>query len=163
MISSAIRYLLASIVVLVLTACAAGSNVFVHSFSFDTLKDDQGAEILDFRYGTSKLPVKAPEWAVKEGKVLTFNNVSGAMVKGDSLYVKWRIKNTGRIYEETADLRQRLPIDITGYRIHFIVRGPQLYVYLVSPEMRSQNTLPIGPEIYSHLKVVQIYPDTAGK
>lgn len=163
MVSSAIRYLLVSIVLLVLTACASSSNVSVHSFSFDTLKDDQDAEIIDYRYGTSKLPVRAPEWAVKEGKALTFNNVSGPMVKGDSLYVKWRIKSTGRIYEETADLRQRLPADITGDRIHFIVRGPQLYIYLVTPEKRSQTTPPIGPDMYSHLKVVQIYPDTPGK
>lgn len=146
-----------------LTACVSSGGVFVHSFSFDTLKDGQDAEIIDYRYGTSKLPVRAPEWAVNEGKTLTFNSVSGAMAKGDSIYVKWRIKSTGQVYEDAVDLRQRLPADITNHRIHFIVRGPQLYVYLVTPEKRHPDTSPIGPGMYSNLRVITIYPDAPGK
>lgn len=157
-----IRRWFASLAFMALAACASSGGVFVHSFSFDTLKDDQGAEIIDYRYGTSKLPVRAPEWAVKEGKTLTFNNVSGAMAKGDFIYVKWRINSTGRVYEDTVDLRQRLPADITDHRIHFIVRGPQLYVYLVTPEQRRLGVPPNGPDVYSHLRVITIYPNTPG-
>jgi hypothetical protein len=153
---------IASIAFVGLAACASGGGVFVHSFSFDTLKDGQDAEIIDYRYGTSKLPVRAPEWAVKEGKTLTFNNVSGAMAKGDSIYVKWRIHSTGQIYEDAVDLRQRLPADVTDHRIHFIVRGPQLYVYLVTPEQRRPDSPPNGPSMYSNLRVITIYPDAPG-
>lgn len=143
-----------------LGACVPGGNVVVHSFSFDTLYDDQDAEIIDYRYGTSTLPVSTSESAVNDGRGFTFNNVSGPMAKGDSLYVKWRNKSTGLIHEDTVDLRPRLPADITNNRIHFIVRGARLYVYLVTPDRRRPEDPPNGPGMYRHLKVITLYPDT---
>lgn len=56
------------------------------------------------------------------------------MPRGDTLYVKWRIKASGAVHEDTVDLRKRMPSDITDHRIHFVVKGPQLYVYLISPQ-----------------------------
>jgi hypothetical protein len=159
MFPALIRRLVALVAFAAVAAGASSAELFEHSFSFDTLKDDQDAEVIDYRYGTSTLPVHAPEWAVTEGKALTFNRVSGAMVKGDSLYVKWRIKSTGQVYEDTVDLRQRLPADISHHRIHFMVRGPQLYVYLITPERRSSDTPPNGPRMYRYLKTITIYPD----
>jgi hypothetical protein len=61
--------------------------------------------------------------------------------------------------EETVDLRYRLPRDITDHRVYFIVRGPQLYVYLISPERRPPDMPGNGPRVYSHLKTTTIYPD----
>jgi hypothetical protein len=58
------------------------------------------------------------------------------MLLGDDLYVKWRIKSTGEIYEDTVDLRNRLPEDMHRQRIRFVVWGPQLYVYLISPKRK---------------------------
>ena len=153
------RWLVALIAIVALAACASSPAVVDHSFSFDTLKDDQDAEVIDYRYGDSKLPVHAPEWAVKEGKTFTFNSVSGPMLRGDFLYVKWRIKSTSEVYEDNVDLRHRLPADIMGHRVHFIVRGPQLYVYLVTPEKRSPDEAPNGPRMYSYRKAITIYPD----
>lgn len=143
-----------------LNAFAADPAVVDHAFSFNTRYDDQDAEVLDYRYGMSKLPVKAPEQAVREGKPLLSTNVHGPMLRGDLLYVKWRNKSSGQIYEDTVDLRQRLPANIIDHRIHFIIKGAQLYVYLISMKERHPPDIPsTGPEMYDHLKVIEIYPD----
>ena len=78
---------------------------------------------------------------------------------GGSLFVKWRIKSTGAVHEDTVDLRPRLPPDITDHRVHFIVRGSRLHVYLISPRHRPPDMPPIGPRAYRYLKATVIYPD----
>jgi len=140
-----------------LAACA--SQVVDHSFGFDMRRDNQDAVVLDYRYGESKLPVRAPAEAVKRGEVFYFNGVTGPMLRGDSLYVKWKIKSTGQVFEDTVDLRKRLPKDITDHRVYFMVKGPQLYVYLVSPTRRPPDVPPNGPETYRSRIVTTIYPD----
>ena len=82
------------------------------------------------------------------------------MELGEDLYVKWRVKSTGAIYEDTVDLRRRLPRDITGQRLYFIAQGAQLHVYLISMNERRPPDMPaVGPKMYSHMKVVEIYPE----
>jgi hypothetical protein len=98
-----------------LVACAADSRIVDHSFGFDMRRDNQDAVVLDYRYGDSKLPVRAPEEAVKRGQAFHFNAVTGPMLRGEYLYVKWRIKSTEQVYEDTVDLRNRLPDDIAGF------------------------------------------------
>jgi hypothetical protein len=76
--------------------------------------------------------------------------------------VKWRLKTTGVVYEDTADLRKQLSGDITGHRIYFVIKGPQLFVYLVPPESKklSAGAPPNGPKMYRDLDVKTIYPDS---
>ncbi len=50
---------------LLLAGCATNSEVVDHAFSFDVRYDSQDAEVLDYRYGASQLPVRAPEYAVQ--------------------------------------------------------------------------------------------------
>jgi hypothetical protein len=149
----------------ILTGCATNPNVVDHAFGFDMTNDGQDAELLDYRYGSSKLPVHAPESAVLEGKTIYSANVNGPMLRGDFLYVKWRNKNTKEVYEDTVDLRQRLPANIADHRIHFIIRGSQLYVYLIPPKekKRPPGTPPNGPRMYDDLNVITIYPDQPRK
>jgi len=133
-----------------------------HSFSFDAITDSPDAELLDYRYGDSKQrPTRNPEYLRQEGRSIQRGGISGEMLRGDFLYVKWRIKSTGQVYEDTVDLRRRLPADITDHRIHFIVKGPQLYVYLITPERRPPDMPPNGPRPYQYLKTITIYPDQA--
>ncbi len=156
-----LRWLIATVSLVYLVACATNQNVVDHSFGFDMRKDAQDATVLDYQYGDSKLPVRAPEWAVKEGKTFTFENIHGPMTKGSFLYVKWRSTATGHIYDSRVDLRDRLPADITGHTIYFMIQGTQLYVYLISPEnvKRTPDMLPNGPRAYLNRKIVTIYPD----
>lgn len=155
-------YLEIAAILVLLTSCATHSQVVNHAFEFDCRYDgQQDIEVLDYRYGNSKLPLRPAEWEIQQGKTFCFEGVHGPMQRGDFLYVKWRIKSTGSTYEDTVDLRQRLPEDINGDRITFIIKGAQLYVYLVTPQKRSKNEAPNGPEMYDDLKTITLYPDVA--
>jgi len=153
------RCLILLIALVAAVACAASPEVVDHAFAFDTSKDGQNAVVLDYRYGGSRL-ARAPEWAVKEGRTFTFENVHGPMARGDYLYVKWRDTASGRVHEDTVDLRHRLPDDITDHTLYFMIRGAQLYVYLISPSSveRPPDTQPDGPRMYRTRNVVRIYP-----
>lgn len=148
----------------ILVSCASGPSVVDHAFGFDTRWDSPGVEVLDYRYGSSQLSgVHTPDWMLKDGKSPQMANTNGPMRVGDSLYVKWRIKSTGEIFQDTVDLQHLLPNDIKGHRIYFIVKGSQLYVYLISPERRPQNIPPNGPHGYDHLKTITLYPNQPTK
>ncbi len=153
-------WILGLFALLAVAACATGAATVRHSFEFDTRKDGQHAVVLDYRYGPSALPVRAPDWGVAEGRGIAFNAVGGPMARGDFLHVKWRDTETGRVYEDNVDLRRRLPPDITDHVIYFMLRGAQLHVYLVSPEgvMRPPGMPSDGPRRYSQRKVVTLYP-----
>jgi hypothetical protein len=140
-----------------LTACAA--RIVDHAFGFNAVQDSPGVEILDYRYGDSKQPTASnPEHLRKEGRSLQGTSIQGRMLRGDFLYVKWRIRSTGQVYEDTVDLRNRLPADIAHDTVYFIVKGPQLYVYLIKDELRDPDTPPIGSAVYAPLKAIAIYP-----
>lgn len=156
-----LTWLLTGLMTLWLAACAASSpKMSDHAFGFDAGRDSPDALILDYGYGL----VKPQPYEYREGLGVRQNlNINGVISRGDALYVKWQIKSTGEVFEDTVDLRHRLPADITRHRIHFVIKGPQLYVYLISPERRSVDQPPIGPRRYDFLKVDTIYPDQSEK
>lgn len=127
-----------SFTITIQAACATDRRVVNHSFKFDPIWDSPGIEILDYRYGNSKNPVVrgCPTQSSPCEKSRQGGSTSGVMTVGDDLYVKWRIKSTGAIYEDTVDLKSRLPDDITHHRIYAIVHGSQLHVYLISPKRK---------------------------
>jgi hypothetical protein len=152
---------LASVIVLtVLVGCTSGPKIVNHGFGFN-LSESPEAEVLAYRYGDAN---SAASWIPRQGEK---NNtpqriyVYGPMPQGETLYVKWQIKATGDVYEDTVDLRNRLPPNISEHRIYFMIKGPRLYVYLVPPESRKlpSGSLPNGPRIYRDLDVKTIYPD----
>ena len=146
--------------VYLVAACASGPQIVDHTFAFDALRDSPGTQVLDYRYGDSRLPgASNPDYIRREGRSLQRTGVTGPMRKGDSLYVKWRTLSDNKIYEETVDLRKRLPKDITDCELYFVIRGPQLYVYLVLPQRRPPNVAPNGPRQYHDNYVLTIYPD----
>ena len=155
-----------------LAACATGGIMDKHprhSFSFDTRHDSPDAEVLDYQYGSSKQDgTYANKERVAMGEDFPSERISGAMPRGDFLYVKWRIKNRMKpweyigTYEDKVDLRIRLPADITNCRIHFVVKGSQLYVYLIPPPgiWPAGALEPSAPaRMSAYLKQHQIYPD----
>lgn len=78
------------------------------------------------------------------------------MLRGDFLHVKWRVEATGKVYEDTVDLKVVLPRNIEKHRIHFVVKGQQLFVYLITPELRPADAPPVGPQTYDYRKVVTL-------
>lgn len=155
-----LKWLVSLAMLVVAAACAASPEIVDHAFAFDTGKDGQNAVVLNYRYGGPQLAIRAPEWAVKQGRSFTFESVQRPMPKGDYLYVKWRDNATGRVYEDTVDLRHRLPEDIADHTLYFMIRGAQLYVYLISPASveRPPEMRTVGPRMYRDRKIVRIYP-----
>jgi hypothetical protein len=175
-----IRFLILSLA-LWLGACAtshnsAGQEVVDHSFGFNVDKDSPSAELIDYRYGNSKdVGTSNRESRRREGTSNQRASMSGLMVRGDTLYVKWRIKDSGIEYEDTVDLKSRLPRSIKDQRIYFIIDGSQLYVYLISlfPVREEAYTVEDAEKIYDGMKtphqqafrgrlrnsVVMIYPE----
>ena len=166
-----LKWLFVGLMLLSLTACAAGGimnkdSYPAHHFSFDTMHDSPDVEVLDYQYSNSRhVGVRPERERVMMGETFCCENIAGSILRGDFLYVKWRIKKPGSLteylgpYEDKVDLRSRLPADITGLRIHFVIRGPQLYVYLIWPGLKDASE-PEGPvKMYRHQRQVQIYPD----
>ena len=150
------RWLITALVAVALAACASTPEVVSHGFAFSFIQDSPEAELLDYRYGTSSYGKSEKE---SMGRVNQGGRIFGEIRRGDDLYVKWRLKDTGEIFEETVDLKSRLPADIRGSRIYFLVRGPQLYVYLITDQKRAKDEPPNGPSKWSSFRTLTIYPD----
>jgi hypothetical protein len=134
--ASSINFLLKLILILGLAlsvGCATGPRLVNHAFSFDARWDSPDIEILGYRYG-DYLMTRTPNYRAKDGGIRQSLGVSGPFPRGDSLYVKWKIKSSGAVHEDTVDLRERLPRDMTDHRVYFVVDGHQLRVFLISPE-----------------------------
>lgn len=130
-----------------------------HMFAFDVRLDNQNAAILDYKYGNSKNHVSMPPWAVQQGRRVEFNSVSGELLVGEFLYVKWEDRESKKkIYEDTVDLRCLLPEDVSNHIVTFMVHGSELTVYLVLPKDAGSPTEQIGPRMYNDRIVKQIYP-----
>lgn len=115
------KWITGLVFVVLLGGCAGG--LVRHSFSFDA-REEPGIELLDFRYGDSRQPgARADHTELRDGKVSQAANVSGDILRPDSLYVRWRVQPTGTVYEDTVDLARLLPRNITDHRIHFRVKG----------------------------------------
>lgn len=164
--------LLATLAITVsLTACAVNpatancpDNERVHqSFSFGYYGENPDIEILNVYYGIPNCPANYDsqyKGSQYNGKPMQSTNiVGGPFRRAWKLDIKWRIKSTGQEYEENIDLRSRLPKDMSGHRLHFTIEGPQLYVYLITPERRPPDFPEAGPKPYRSLKTLIIFPD----
>ena len=152
-----LRWLITAIAVAVLAGCANTQELVSHGFAFDFIDDSPDAELIDYRYGNSYY---GKSERASMGRVGQGSAIFGEIRRGDDLYVKWRLKATDEVFEETVDLKSRLPTDIKGSRIYFMVRGPQLYVYLITPEKRAKDESPNGPSKWAFSRILTIYPDS---
>jgi hypothetical protein len=165
-IDAFLKLILSLMIGLIMTAltplAANAAERQYYAFEFDLRKDNQHAVVLEFWYGNSKSDswVNLPDEYVKLGKTLSSEGVTQMMPPGGLLYVKWRDTETQKVYEDNVDLRHCLPKNIEDHRVYLMFKGPQLYVYLISPEgkKRPPNEIPNGPSMYSDLKIMTIYP-----
>ncbi|MBK7687222.1 MAG: hypothetical protein IPJ25_15530 [Rhodocyclaceae bacterium] len=153
-----------------LTACAMGGNVFHYSISFDARRDSPEIEVIDYRYSNGDVLILYPEKErLRLGQVFHRADIYGELPRGDFLYVKWRVKATGEIFEDKVDLQKRLPADMEKLDINFVVHGPHLYVFVEwpwdgqpwqsEPNATKYTPVPGGVKRYQGHKQVQIYPD----
>ena len=128
-------------------------------FSFDMTENPE-VDLRDYFYGIPNCPsIANPPHYRARGESLQVRSDTGSMRRAQKLYVKWRIKATGQEYEDNVDLRERLPNDMTGQVVTFLIRDSQLYVYLVTHELRSPDMPPNGPRKFKDYKTLTIYPN----
>ena len=142
------------------TVSAGGPVLIDHAFGFDARVDSPNVLILNYRYGTSKMPFTSGDSDIKEfGKSAQAGSIDGGMPIGDTLYVKWQLKETGEVLEDTVDLKPLLPRSMHRKRIYFAAQGKQLHVFLTDLTTPKPSGTPIvGPfRVQPHL-TVQIYP-----
>lgn len=144
--------------------CASGPVVVDHAFGFDALQDSPGVEIVYYRYGNTNGPFISADLAIRQfGKSMQGTNINGPMPLGDTLTVRWRIKATGQEFEDTVNLKSRLPSNMERQRVYFVVQGTQLHVYLTDLTTPKPASMPIvGPFRVQSYVTRQIYPDAPG-
>lgn len=132
-----------------------------YAFAFN-VRDMRDVEILDYWLKTER-----PDYTftpnfyhTKKGKeIIQAEGTNGRFAKPTMLYVKWRIKSTGQEYQDTVNVRQRLPKDIAGSTFTFLIDGAQLNVYLATRELRPKDWPIQGDILYKNRKVLLLYPD----
>lgn len=167
-----LKYMLLSFFLLLLSACTAtqtitGDTRIWHSFTFNTYEFDgkgkQDVEVLDFIYGDPKgHPNTCYPELVNRGECQQSGNWNGLLFRQElkTLYVKWRVKSTGETREVTLNMQKKLPANFGDkFELFFSFRGPQLYVYLVTPQRRPAGELPNGPEATAYRKTLTLYPE----
>lgn len=175
--SGSLKCLFIGLMLFGLTACATGGimnkDVYqAHSFSFDVRQDMPGIEVLDYQYSNPRHNgIKPTAERVNIQSIIGGfggEGIYGNLLRGDFLYVKWRVKKPGTLlpeylgtYEDRVDLSSRLPTDITGLKIHFIIRETQLYVYLIWPYDEKHVYPRNEKSLFDRVKYIQIYPDQA--
>ncbi len=141
-----------------LVGCAHMGTSESYTLNFDTFADSPDIEVLDYQYGTNGM-TRATDWQKKNLGTIQGGYVTSPFSQRGPLYVKWRVKSTGAVYEDTVDLTNRLPYSMKDKTLVFVVSVPQLYVYLVLPENRPSTSPPNGPSRFHYEKVITIYPD----
>jgi len=128
----------------ILIACGHGmvlteqwGKVVNHGFEFDIRKDSPGIDLLDYEYSTRK-PSKEAYLGIGGSSIAQWNGIYGGFPVGNFIYMKWRVRSSGEIFEDRVDLRGRLPRDITDHKIYCVIEGEQLYVFIVSSETRKK-------------------------
>lgn len=153
-----------------LAACGEEKRFAFHGLSYNQAVDMPQVDILDCIYGDGLGAHTQQEVDAGKARRGECGNMSGDMPIGDFLYVKWRDKATGTVYEDKVDLRKRLPSskEMYGTDISFLIDENQLYIYLI-PHTEWGTTLnhlppgkpPNGPDSTKHLDVKTLYPDNS--
>lgn len=168
---SAVRFI-AAILALALgvSSCATTGDIALYAVEFDAWRESPDIEILNYQYGDHQKTFFAPERErLKLGQTFKSGNLTGFLPRGDFLYVKWRIKNTGEVLEDRVDLRNRLPESLKDLTVHFVCHGRQLYVFVrwpwdgqpwtKEPPNTRYQPIPEGVRQAEGHKIQQIYPD----
>ena len=131
----------------------------LYSVEFDTRFGEQNSTVLDYRYMRDSQVLMAPFPAeLNGGKGMFASGQAQWMLHGTSLYVKWRDDATGTVHENTVDLHERLPQDMSRKAIHFTVKGAQLSVYVIFSSEPSDVPPAEQPFFAKDVKSLKIYP-----
>ena len=163
-----------------LMACGHGmtigeqwGKVVNHGFEFNAATDSDDIEVLNYEYSKRK-PSRDQLLGVGGNRIAQASHIYGGFPVGDFIYMKWRIRSTGEVFEDRVNLRGRLPSDITDHKIYCVIDGKQLYVLLIPSsyfrnrvatdelnKSKSEINNPLTKVLHSYIlhRVRQIYPD----
>lgn len=155
------------------TACSQQPRIEWHGFEFNATADMPEVDVIEYQYGSSEAQGTANSiershylYGDKGSKGFHAGHRFGDTPVGEFLFVKWRDKATQKIHEDKIDLRKRLPDDLYGKTVYFLIDNNQVYVYLIpysgledKENHRTTNQPPNGPPINHYLDVKTIYPD----
>lgn len=148
------------VVCIFVVACASSGGEQLHTFSFDVRTENPDVEVLDYRYGEARIgPSSADPNSIAQGKFRQSASVGGYLPRGQSLYIKWRLRATGEVREDTVDLEARLPADISHHTITLMFVEGALFVYLITPQVLIAGQQSEGPRRYNEFKAYTVYPD----
>lgn len=160
-VSRVCHLLTVALLCFLLVACAAPRQKEVnHTFQYDGIFDKwaEDVDLLEYQYGDQYRQTQRKA-ATNASSLGPRAGVIGSMPVGKFLYVKWRVKASGKIYEDRVDLQALLPHDMTGYRITFVLENDRLRVFLVSPRSKNVSSPPLLPTYLSkYLVTYEIYP-----
>lgn len=148
-------------------------NTVTHGFEFNAHTDSPDIEILNYEYSTRK-PDRDQLLGVGGNRVPQGSHISGGLPRGDFVYMKWRVRSTGEVFEDRVDLRSRIPGSIKDKKIYCVIEGGQLYVLLIDfwkyrervtteelNRSRTEANTPLKIVLSSYIlyHAKQIYPD----
>ena len=111
---------------------------FFQGFHF---QPNSTADILDYAYGDGGGGIGLRTSDVDRARVketgddaLGGMDMSGYFNRREYLYVQWRDKASGRIFEEKVDLLDKIPERPQNYSLYFEIWGKNLWVYFFPPK-----------------------------
>jgi hypothetical protein len=140
--------------------CAVTTVPEWHSFEFDAVFEMNDIEIIDFRYGNGPaFPARTRCRPVSERDNKCLQGTSANLLTeiGETLWVKWKVKSSGLVYEDTIEIKKLLPKSIKGMTIFFVIRDKQLSLYLNTMQPRPLDW-PVYQAVRKAGKIYQIYP-----
>lgn len=160
-----VRWLVVLALGFVMAACATGPKLVSHGFNFDGWNDGwaKKVDLLAFSYGDQYRETREVS---TDGRGLGYqSNTHGPMPVGDFLYVKWRLIDSGEVIEKRVDLKGRLPVDMMGKEVTFVIDGRDLYVYVVTAKRKpSYGAPPLSRTWRSNFnETYEIFPRTPAR
>lgn len=135
--------------------------------------------VIDYQYSSNDKVFERWSPSLKaEGRNSGGGGYYGYRPVVEKLYVKWQLLETGEVFEDTADLRGKLPKSMERKILYFVVWDKQLNIYIADRQKLAKSScLPLayykknGPLIfkgaddaasvtYCDLPVIKVYPNT---
>jgi hypothetical protein len=165
------QFLLGLLVVMSTALTVSSAEVSFHGFGFDTVTSDphdsQNVEVLAYQYGQSGATgTVRPSRYDDPKKIQVYGGTSAYnyLETGDSLYVKWRLKNNhSMVYEKTIDLKGLLPANMEDQIIYFVIQNENIKVFLITNQERLPDEEIVGPRKFRTHRVEQKYSSSETK
>lgn len=104
-----------------------------HSYEFNIKTDSPDIELLDYNYSIAK-PSKEDYAGTGGNGISTQIGITGPFPVGKSVYMKWRVKSTGNIFEDKVELNNPIVGGIKNKRLYCVIDGKQLYLLIMDLE-----------------------------